>query len=186
MDQRANRRRRTVSEDPEIYEAEAEAKKPFAVHDEDTADWVCKVIGEKAAELLLVKAQYESILTRIRAEIAEQESYLMPHLQQWASQSLEGQKRKSLILPHGTVQFRSVKAGLKVIDKDAAIAWAQSFYMDSAVNTVTTTTLDVNEYKRIAMQRLNGLGELLPGILTTDAHEEFSVRFGKEKEESNA
>ena len=50
---------------------------------------------------------------------------------------------------------------------------------------VTSTTLDVEEYKRIALFRLQELGEVLPGILTTEAHEAFSVRFGKEKEGEN-
>ena len=181
-----------MSEEKAEYQAEEVAPDVFewsldsedAATNQDLANWAMRKMYLLRQEIALVKAQHADMLTRLNSDLSSSEAFFLPHLEQWAAKEVEGAKRKSLILPYGTVQFRTVKAGVTVADKEAAIAWAQSACMDSAVRTVTTVSLDVEEYKRIARQRLWTLGEVVPGIITTEAHEAFSVRFGKEKEES--
>ena len=146
----------------------------------DLANWAMRKMYLLRQEIALVKAQHEELLTRLISDLSSSEAYFLPHIKHWAAPQVAGAKRKSIILPYGTVQFRTVKAGVQIADKEAAIAWAQGACLDSALRTVTTVSLDAEEYKRIAMLRLSTLGEIVPGIITTEAHEAFSVRFGKE------
>jgi phage host-nuclease inhibitor protein Gam len=169
-----------MSEEKSEYEVETEQKAPFTIDSEEKADYALREIYLLRSEIALLEAQHKERTVRLNSELTQTEGYFLPQLEHWSAQQIAGEKRKSLILPHGTVQFRTVKAGVKVVDKEAAIAWAQSACMDDAVKIVTTTTLDTEEYKRIALHRLTTLGEVVPGILTTEAHESFSVRFGKE------
>ena len=175
-----------MSETKAEYQAEeTEKPDPFewsldsedAETNKDLANWAMRKMYLLRQEIALVKAQHAELLTRLNSDLSGSEAFFLPQLEHWAAQQVAEGKRKSLILPYGTVQFRSVKAGVKVADKDAALVYIIENFPDGLIYEI-----DNAAYKKLAMEYLQD-GEMLPGIETTPEHESFSIRFGKEKEE---
>ena len=104
-----------------------EVPQRFAVNDEGSANWLVRRI--MAAREYGQKVKDWAEQERRRAEREEQTLLYLygRQAERWAQQeiaSLNG-KRKSLVLPGGTVGFRRAPAKLVVDDEKAVISWAR-------------------------------------------------------------
>jgi hypothetical protein len=89
---------------------------------------IADVEGRLAAQQL----RHQAILENCRKLEVRTASYLAylkaqyePHIEAYAKTRLEGQKSKTLTTPFGSVSFRTVRGGLKVVDPSLALDYAQ-------------------------------------------------------------
>lgn len=151
----------------------------FRITDDAAADWLLKQYSCIDAEIALIQAQAAAAVTRLKSDRENLERLYQSELEEYTRQRLQGEKRgrKSVILPHGTVQFRKVPAGLKVVDPAAALLYAQDHCPDVVLNA---PHLDAAHYRELAQNALNSTGEILPGVEYVGERESFSIKFGKE------
>jgi phage host-nuclease inhibitor protein Gam len=158
---------------------------PFAIDTEARADWLLTKLAALDAEGALLKAQADAAVKRLQSD---RESLLFrfgAELEAFAAQQVQADRkgRKSVILPHGTLAFRTVPASVRVSDPAAAIEAAKQFDMPNMVET--REVLDTARYQKAAQQALQRQGCLLPGVEVTPARASFSIKFGgKGKEEA--
>ena len=139
----------------ETITEEAPVVRPqFHICDEKSANWFLRRLANIDAEKKRVKANAEEITQQLDAR-ADRLNYLYrAELEEYARQTLaaSGNRRKSLTLLQGACAFRSVPAGVKIADKDAALLYAQVQGMESVLRV--TIDLDASEYKRRALEML--------------------------------
>ena len=81
----------------------------------------------------------------------------------------------SLAPLQGTCAFRTVPAGFRLTDTNAALRFAR----ECGGMLKTVESLDAEAYRIAADHALEAYGELYPGMETMPEREAFSVRFGK-------
>ena len=167
-----------MSEEHEEYNV----KSDFTITDEQTADWYLARVAALDAEEGLLRATGEAKIKRVVNERLWLQHRFQASLEHWTRQKLEGQNVKSFYLDHGQVCLRKVSAGLKVVDKEAALKYAVDTNTEHVLRY--TASLDMENYKRLAERLRNNLGEIIPGVEMIEEHDTFSVRFPK-KGESN-
>jgi hypothetical protein len=93
---------------------------------------VLEKIGEVEARLAAQQLRHQAILENCRKLEVKTASYLAylkgiynAPIEAYAKTRLEGQKSKTLTTPYGSVSFRTVKGGLKVVDPNLALDYAQ-------------------------------------------------------------
>jgi len=101
---------------------------------------VLEKIGEVEAMLAAQQLRHQAILENCRKLEVKTASYLAylkgmynAPIEAYAKTRLEGQKSKTLTTPYGSVSFRTVKGGLKVVDKGMALATAHKLGMMEAI-----------------------------------------------------
>jgi phage host-nuclease inhibitor protein Gam len=154
-------------------------KDQFHIETEADADWYLSKLASLNAEEGLLRAQSEAKIKRVVNERQGLEHRFQASLEHWAKSQITG-KVKSLILDHGTVGFRKVPAGLKVVDKEAALTYCIGEDFQEIIKT--TRAVDVANFKIHAEMMRKDFGILVPGIEQVEEHEAFSVRFPKDKE----
>jgi len=141
----------------------------FVVKDEPTADWVVAKVNAAADEIARLNEQHA---TRVNA-IKRRHEFLFwrfnDELKRYAAAQLEGQKRRSVVLPHGTIGFRRVKESLDIIDPDRALAAAKRD-IPAAVKVVERLV------KTPIYEHLKTTGELLDGCELRAAEDRFYVK----------
>ncbi|HZZ41645.1 MAG TPA: host-nuclease inhibitor Gam family protein [Tepidisphaeraceae bacterium] len=151
--------------DPEVAEE-------FAVHDDNTANWVIRKIVEARAyaarcgewcrrEQLRARKTEEFFLHRYGGQLAA-----------WARERIaqQGSRRKSLSLPAGTAGFRAEPARLVVEDESAVIGWAKSHCPDLVRISEDLSKSALNDHIRKT-------GELPDqGVRLEPEHERFYVK----------
>lgn len=155
-----------------------EAKAPFAIDCEDHADWYLSKLAAIDAEADLMQSQHEQRMKRLMSDRQNLENLFGSQLETWTRRQIMQDKkgRKSVILPHGTCQIRTVPAGLKVTDTQEALTFAK-VSLPEVVRTVET--LDLTAYRQRAESRMHSDGEMLPGVEYVGERESFSIKFGK-------
>lgn len=98
-------------------------------------------------------------------------------LQEWVRVEIAG-KARSLKLPAGVCAFRHVAASVRVIDNEAAMAYARAHRLGKLVQRIVSFHLDSLAYRALARKALEKSGTLLPGIDSLPAHETFSIKLG--------
>jgi hypothetical protein len=93
---------------------------------------ILEKIAEVEGRLTAQQLRHQAILENCRKLEVRTASYLAylkaqyePHIQEYAKIRLEGQKSKTLTTPYGSVSFRTVRGGLKVVDPSLALDYAQ-------------------------------------------------------------
>jgi hypothetical protein len=93
---------------------------------------ILEKIAEVEGRLTAQQLRHQVILENCRKLEVRTASYLAylkaqyePHIQEYAKIRLEGQKSKTLTTPYGSVSFRTVRGGLKVVDPSLALDYAQ-------------------------------------------------------------
>ena len=163
----------TMTAAPEVNEPKPE----FHIDSEEAANWLLRRLATIESEKQRVTMQAAQIVKQLEADAEGLRYIYEAELIEWTRQELakKGNRRKSLALLQGTAQFRTVPAGVKISDANAALAYAVSS-LPEAVGT--RPTLDMEKYRKAAQNALQN-GELLPGIEQTPEREAFSVKFGK-------
>ncbi len=151
----------------------------FGIHDRDSADWLLKKLAGIDSERTLIKAQHEERLAQLKADETRLNNRFRAELDAFVKEEVKQGKRKSLVLPHGTLQVRSVGDTYKVTDEEEAIRHCNEAASESLNELVMITSeLKKNEYKAFAREHMELTGELLPGVIRTEAHESVSIKFG--------
>jgi len=93
---------------------------------------ILEKIADVEGRLTAQQLRHQAILENCRKLEVRTASYLAylkaqyePHIEAYAKSRLEGQKSKTLTTPFGSVSFRTVRGGLKVVDASLALDYAQ-------------------------------------------------------------
>ena len=93
---------------------------------------ILEKIADVEGRLTAQQLRHQAILENCRKLEVRTASYLAylkaqyePHIEAYAKTRLEGQKSKTLTTPFGSVSFRTVRGGLKVVDASLALDYAQ-------------------------------------------------------------
>jgi hypothetical protein len=93
---------------------------------------ILEKIADVEGRLTAQQLRHQAILENCRKLEVRTASYLAylkaqyePHIQEYAKNRLEGQKSKTLTTPYGSISFRTVRGGLKVVDPSLALDYAQ-------------------------------------------------------------
>lgn len=167
------------------FPAEVEEVKPeFCIDRDSAADWLLQKYAALDAEIALITAQAQEMVKRLQADRQRLEHLYQGQLEAYIRQRIREDKRgrKSLILPHGTVGFRTVPASVRIVDEHIARVYAEQTKMPNAI--VVTELLRAGVYRALAKKALEETGELLPGIEYVPDRESFHIKQGQ-KEEQN-
>lgn len=149
--------------------AEPETTEPEAGFYPDTpekVDWVLGQIADRRARAARLRENAEKRARQEEAEAAFFDWRYGVALRAFARQQLEGGRRKSLTLGHGTLGFRTKPAGVQVGDEGAAIAWAKENAPGAVVERLDKKTL---------AKALLATGEAVDFAAFTPAEEVFFI-----------
>lgn len=130
--------------------AESPAGEPFAVRDASGADWVLELIGRAEAQVLAVEAEERSILANLGrrkgwhlAVIRFLRWRFGRQLEDQARRDLEaaGNRRKTMVYPHGEVTFRRTAGSVAITDPGAATRFALEWKPEAVKYSVGATGL---------------------------------------------
>ena len=119
--------------DAETGEVVGLAQPEFQVTDQASAEWVLEKIMDAeldaAREQMKLRALSENIQSKINRSNARAEwlrARFATELEVFARKELDGAKTKTWSSPFGKLALRTTKGGLRVLDKDLALAVAKS------------------------------------------------------------
>lgn len=117
-------------------------KEEFHVTDESSADWVLEKIMDAEANIARENMKLKAITENIESRKKEYQNKINflkmrfgPELEQFAREQVEGGKSKTWKGSFGRLSFRSVKGGLRVVDKEEALTVAQVNGFTNAIKT---------------------------------------------------
>ena len=142
----------------------------FTVHDEASASWAIDKILAARERAARIRANCEEMIADAEKEASSTEQYLGPMVEAWARENLPRDK-KSIKLPTGKVQFRSVPGGARVTNDQVLMDWAQRCEPRVIVEKVTAR-IDKSELD-FYIQRT---GDIPPGVEMVEGRETFSVK----------
>lgn len=171
-----------MSAEPEaLWLEDGSVVKPeFHVTDQKTAEWVLGKLLALESRKAAAKAQAAVILRQIESDEAALHARFDAELQSWATQEIQrrGGRRKSVATLQGTLKFTTVPARLAITDESLATEAAITL-------NIVSTKPDLAAYRKRAEDALEATGEILPGCALTEERESFSIKFPKDKDESN-
>ena len=158
---------------------------PFCINSDDRADWLLTKLAALDAEALLLRAQADAAVKRVNSDRESLLHRFGGELEAFAANRIAQDRRgrKSIILPHGTLAFRCVPAGVRITEPGEAIRYANMNGLPDMVKVETRETLDATRYAKAALRLLELGGDLIPGVELTQARQAFSVKFGGGKKE---
>lgn len=113
-----------------------------AIASQEALEIVLERIARVETELVGLQARHSAILEnckRIEKRKADYLAYLKSRysspIEEYVKARLEGGKSRTLTTPYGSVSFRVVKGGLKVVDKTLALETAIGLGMTNAIKT---------------------------------------------------
>lgn len=111
-----------------------------AITNQEALEAVLERIGNVESQLLGLQARHQAILENCKKLEKRKENYLSylksvysSPIEEYAKARLEDGKSKTLTTPYGSVSFRVVKGGLKVVDKALALETAIELGMVNAI-----------------------------------------------------
>ena len=152
----------------------------FCIDSEERANWYARKLAGFEAERARISAQAAKIKAQLDADEKSLRDRFEAEAREWARAELNRRykgRRKSLALLQGTFAFRAVPATLRVDDVAAALETAAS---------LGAVKVDVDTYRRAALDAKKTTGELLPGVVVVPEREHFGVSFGKDSGERDS
>ena len=149
----------------------------WVIDSEEKANWYLRRLGNLNAEKQRITYQHNAMLINLDRQIASLTGRHALDLEHYAARMLDGTKDQTLRLSQGSCIFRVVPQSIRLGDRVAATAWAQAHAAD-LVTVRTEDVLETNALRKLAQQRLDADGELIPGMEVTPAHLSFRVAFG--------
>jgi hypothetical protein len=111
-----------------------------AIASQEALEVVLERMADVECQLVALEIKHEAIIENCRKLEVKKASYLAylkgvysNPIEAYAKSRLEGQKTRTLTTPYGQVSFRTVKGGLKVVDKGMALATAHKLGMVEAI-----------------------------------------------------
>lgn len=129
--------------DPDTGEVlEIDRKPDFQIVDDESAEWVLERFMNAELDKARIQAKRKALIENLDKQEADADRRIAglhwrfgSDLEHYAATALEGQKTKTLKLAYGSLSFRSVKGGLRVNDKSAALVWAKGFCPEAIKTT---------------------------------------------------
>lgn len=145
------------------------------VTDRESAEQVLAKFAEADKGILAEIAEYQAVTERIQARLNHMHARkkwltdLYGHdLDRFAAASLSGAKRKSVPLTNGAIGYQRSQGSVKVVDMQAAVAWAKQHCCDAIRETVV-----VKPIKDAGLA-----GELPPCFSVSAPKDTFYIRSG--------
>jgi len=151
-------------------EAVDTAREPFIVNTEERAAWATDKVLSARERLSRIKAACQAMIDDAELEVRDAEAFFLPMLEEWA-RSNPPKKGKTIKLPTGALSFRTVPGGPRVVDPDAALAWAKVEAGELVIQTVSER-LD----KAGLADYVKASGDVPPGVEIAPARESFDVK----------
>ena len=150
---------------------------PFMVNDEKSANWYLRKLANIDAEQKRIQTQVAQIVAQLDSDADGLKRLYASQLEAYCRVRLNetGNRRKSITLLQGTCSFRTVPAGFRLTDTNAALRFA----IETGGMLKTVQTLDTDAYRVAADHALEAYGEQFPGMESVPERESFSIRFGK-------
>jgi hypothetical protein len=102
------------------------------IDNQTSLEAILEKIADVEGRLTAQQLRHQAVLENCRKLEKRTASYLAylkakyePHIEAYAKTRLEGEKSKTLTTPFGSVSFRTVRGGLKVVDPSLALDYAQ-------------------------------------------------------------
>jgi hypothetical protein len=160
----------------ELAVIDAESKANAGEGMEWLPGWFTRKIGEYNDTRERLKAGYDAMVRAIDRQQAALEYRWGTKLQQEVDRQFsEGVKGKSIRNPFGTIGYRKIPAGAKLVDKDEALAWAKENYPNAVKLEHTITVPDELDWQSLKSY-IKDTGEEVPGIEYTDEIQSFYVK----------
>lgn len=178
--------------DQEDAEPVTELEQDWRIDSMESAEWVLRLMGEAHSRLIGAQAEYAAEQDRIRkahearikrasTDLRRLEWRFTAELREFARMQIDEQNRgkkkqvKSLVTSQATLCFVDHKAKLAIEDDAAALAYVTSQGQDDCIRI--KAELAKEAYKRLAAQALQDGNEMLPGVVTVPASQQFDIKF---------
>lgn len=139
---------------------------------------------KKIEEFVKIEMQnYEEVLKAYKRKalspITRKKEYFEYVLREFAQHELEGSKKKSVALPHGTLAFSKPASEWNYYDEDMVMGFLKSSQMDNLIRVKTTEAIDKKELKKMLDVRgtevfLNDT--LIEGIQVIEKADTFKIK----------
>ena len=110
-----------------------EVNERYVADTDQRVDWVLEGIQVQDAAIAALSLRLSAITANLTSMIKDHEqrrawklSRFSSDLQLFAAAQLEGKKTRTYKSPYGSLSFRTVPGSLKILDPEAALAWAES------------------------------------------------------------
>lgn len=154
-------------------EAPAPAPERFIIDTEDKAVWALDRIMREREALARLDAQYAAMRAAQVAELERVEARFLLPLEDWARAN-PPKKGKTIKTLAGNLSFRTVKGGMRVTDKAAALEYARA-ERPELLRVKMIEELDAEKAKAHALET----GEVVPGLEWVEDREVFDVKPAK-------
>lgn len=147
-------RRELITLDGVTYDMETgevvEEKEPFIPDTQDKVEWLLERMQKMDADLAALAARRTAVLENIesmRKEVSNRRAGLeyayRPALEKFARAALEsaGGKSKTWKCPFAKISFRATKGTNKIVDMEAAVAWATAHNAQEIVKVVSSVNV---------------------------------------------
>lgn len=148
----------------------------FRITDENRANWVVDKMLSYDERLDRLDRQYKQMRGRLEGERDGFRSRWLVPLRTWAEAN-QPKRGKTLHLMTGSLSFRRVRGGARIVDKAAVLEWARES-MPSAIVSVITERVDAEFIDGHFRQT----GEIPAGVEVQEERDEFYVRAPKGEE----
>ncbi len=147
----------------------------FHIDSESSAAWLLRKLRQISEERDAVREATDQRLRELDADYSRLLGRFGGELEAWARQEAETRHRKTITVPLAgcSVAFRTNAARLLDTEEAGEIAITLGF--------TKAPTPDLIAYRKHAQAHLEATGELLPGVVLTEARESFSIRLPKSK-----
>lgn len=116
-----------------------------------------------------IEAQASTMIERLRREKAEYEAYALPVLADYYERH-RPRRGKTLHTVSGSIGYRTIRGGPRVVDRSAALGWAIASGIGEAITTRTELVVSG------VMSYVERTGEIPPGVALVDDEERMYIR----------
>lgn len=148
----------------------ADGPEPFRIDSEERAAWVVDRMLTVDEKIKRLDRQHERARAALVREREALDGLFLVPLQQWVEVNMP-RKGRTIHLLTGSISFRRVKGGPRVVDSAACLAWATEALPDAVVTHVTRK-VDAQAIK----EHVRETGEIPPGVQIAEDAERLYVR----------
>jgi len=168
--------------DAETGEVLGLEKPEFQVTDQASAEWVLERIMEaeldahrQSMKLKALTENVQAAINRANSRAEWLKARFATELEEFARKEVEGAKSKTWASPFGKLSFRTVKGGLRVLDKEAALVIAQQNGFTNAIKV--TEEFQISKLTDAQREMLEARADGHAFIVKPD-EEKFDIKTG--------
>lgn len=143
-------------------------QEPWEITDESKAAWAVDKVLAARERLGRIKAACQAMVEQAEREVADTEAFFLPQLEAWARAN-PPRKSKTIKLMTGSLAFRTVPGGPRVVDEGQCTDWAKRYCPDAIKVVERLSVTAIKDY-------IANYGELPPGVEIAPDSERFDVK----------